>query len=271
MLKDPKVGALCAAVVWIVFIFAAFKGLQFWYAGFVFFFWLSLAFLNYCHSTSFWIAQHTPWRFLRFYLALFAVGFIGDFVIGQNIAHLWSYPHYNSFVEWATLYAISYPFGGLSILELSFFLGYIFHEKFVYLPRVHMSAAHYVDKLDHAVDTLLAALLLGGSALYLYGIHTGLAKSIVYLFLLWAVLTTVKLAYHLRHGIHWIALFCAVLFISVLLHEVPNTAVFEWEYYTAPILNFLIFEIPAWVFLGWYLMLLVMYRLWLRLILQKRI
>ena len=198
--KHSKILALCATVVWLMFIFSAFKGFHFWYAGFVFFFWFSLATLNYRHETTLWIVKNRFKKFARFYLVLIVVGFVADFVIGQQIAHLWSYPFYDSFDDWLRLYAIIYPFGGLTILELSFLLGNLFHERFIFLPKVHNTLVRSIDLFDHIVDTFLAVVLIGGPIMYFSGAHIPLAQVVVYVFLLWAVLTTIELACHLRHA-----------------------------------------------------------------------
>lgn len=268
MYKNAGFIALISGLLAVLFLFAAFKGYHFWYEGFVFFFWLALALLNYRHRTSLWLLRNRTHAFLRFYLAIFVVGFLADYVIGQQIAHLWSYPYYATVFDWVRLYALIYPFGGLSILELMFLIGSTLHERFVYLPRVHRAAR--IDLLDTTVDVCLGIILIGSPLLYAIGIQLPYAITIVYAFLLWAVLTTIKLEQHLKHGLGWVAILLAVLVTSVLLHEVPNTAVFEWQYHSAPILNMSLIGIPLWVVVGWYMMILVMVRLWIRLILPRQ-
>ena len=270
MYKNSHILAFFASITWMLFIFSAFKGFHLWYAGFVFFFWLALAALNYRHTTSLWLAKNRTRRFLEFYTVLFVVGFIADYVIGQHVADLWSYPYYTSLFDWVRLYVIIYPFGGLSILELSFFLGNLFHEKFVLLPKVHSTLAHSVDFLDDVVDATLFLLLSGGLVIYFFNSSYQFTEVVVYTFFVWTVLTTIKLALHLRHGIHWLAIFITVLFVSILLHEIPNTVAFEWKYHTAIMLNTPIMQIPLWVIIGWYVMLLAMYRLWIRVVLNRK-
>lgn len=118
-----------ATLIWLIFIFAAFNGFHFWYSGFVLFFWLSLALLNYQHKTTLWCLKNRTKYFIKFYLFLFFVGFVGDFMIGTHLAGLWQYPYYSSWSDWIRLYVIIYPFGGLCILEMIFFLSSLAKEK----------------------------------------------------------------------------------------------------------------------------------------------
>jgi len=268
--KNTKLIALFSTILWLVFTFAAFKGFHFWYAGFIFFFWLSLASLNYRHETTLWHLKNRTSRFLQFFFVLFTIGFITDFIIGQRISHLWSYPLYSSFGDWTRLYLIIYPFGGLSVLELIFFLSNTFGEKFIFTHRTENLPEKIIDASDHFVDLFLLLVVMGLPILYFFNIPLPFRHLILYGFLIWALVATVKFAYHIRHGLHWVAILLASLFMSVFLHEIPNTAVFEWRYYNAPILNSLILDIPLWVFLGWYIIVLMMLRIWVRFVWAKK-
>lgn len=255
--------------MWLIFIFTAFKGFRFWYVGFVFFFWLSLSLLDYRHETTLWYLKNRFGHFFKFYLLILVLGFIVDFIIGQEISHFWSYPYYHTLSDWLRLYLIIYPFGALSVLELVFFLANIFKEKFVFTHRVPNLEERLIDASDHFVDLFLIFIVIVLPILYFLHITLPFKHLFFYGFFVWVLVATAKFIYHIRHGLHWVAILLATLFMSLLLHEIPNTAVFEWKYYNAPILNTLILNIPLWVFVGWYLIVLMTLRLWIRFMWSK--
>ncbi len=262
MYKYSKILSLVAAIGWIIFIFSAFKGYHFWYAGFVFFFWLSLGALNYRHETTFWYFKNKLGVFLRFYTILFVVGFISDYVIGQKMTDLWVYPYYTSLFDWVRLYAIIYPFGGLAVLELVFLLAVIFGEKIVFTKKL--------ARLDHLVDWYLVIILAASLLLFLSSATLPAQAFFAALYAIWVLTATISLGRHLSHGIHWIAVLIGTTLMSVLLHEIPNTAVFEWKYQNMPFLAQPIFEVPIFIILGWYVLVLVMFRLWIRCVWNRK-
>lgn len=268
--KNSKLISLASTLIWLGFVFAAFKGFHFWYVGFVLFFWLSLAALNYKHETSLWLLKNRGYRFTQLYIVLVIIGFAGDFIIGQHVANLWSYPYYQTLSDWLRLYLIIYPFGGLYILELTFFLANFFHEKFAFTHSAESRSVRVINTTEHILDALLPLFAVSFSLLHFWDIEIPFPHLTVYGFLLWTAVTTLAFTRHIRHGLHWFAILLAVLFISVFLHEVPNTAVFEWKYHVAPVLNPLILEIPLWVFIGWYVMIIVMLRVWIRFVWAKK-
>jgi len=271
MYKYSKIIALASCVIWTIFMFAAFKGFHFWYIGFVFFSWITLASLNYRHKTTLWFLKNRFKDFAIFYLVLFTIGIFGDLIIGQTIANLWGYPYYRSLFDWARLYLITYPFGGILVLELILFLSYIFKTKFTFLERKNTELPEKIlDSLDHFVDLFYILIIVVIPVLFLFEVKLPFQSLVVYSFLAWTIAATIELVYHVRHGLHWIAILVTTVLLSILLHEIPNTAVFEWRYYSAPALNTLIFDVPLWTFLGWYLMTLLMMRLWTRFAWTKR-
>lgn len=234
------------------------------------FFWLSLAVINYRHRTTLWFLCNRTRYFVLMYAVLLVIGFVGDYLIGQQIAHLWRYPYYTTYFDWVRLYALIYPLGGLAVLELVLFLGGIFRERLALLPKPHAPLTRPLNLLDHAIDGLVALSLVVMPVLYWLKISVPYAHLLVYVFLAWAAVATWQFAYHVRHGSHWVAILVAALLMSVFLHEIPNTAVFEWEYFSAPLLNMRLLSIPLWVVVAWYVIVILMLRLWVRLLLPVR-
>ena len=151
MYKYGKVIAFLATIGWLASVFAAFKGFAFWYAGFVFFFWLAMGTLNYRHRTSLWYIENRLWLSFRFFAILVIVSVFADYFAFQKLTDLWSYPHYNSWDDWARLYLIIYPFGGLALLEFVYFLSGIFFEKLRFVEKVRSRIHKLVDKVDIAI------------------------------------------------------------------------------------------------------------------------
>ena len=90
------------------------------------------------------------------------------------------------------------------------------------------------------------------------------------LFSAWVVLTTLKFKFYLKHWTHWIAIVGATAVLSIFMHEIPNTAVFEWKYSVPSLLsNYSIFGIELWLLWGWYLLVLVMLKFWVQMVLLK--
>jgi hypothetical protein len=266
MYKNKNIIALIATIIWLSFIFAAFKGFYFWYEGFVFFFWICLGILNYRHETSIWLLKNRPHRFLKYFLFLFVLGFFADYVVGQKLTSLWIYPLYNSYDDWARLYLIIYPIGGLTVLELIYFLGGVFKEKFALIHKPVSTP----DRLEIIIDgLLLLTILIYLISKFVYPLPY-LRLLLVMLLLAWTTVATLKFKYHIKHWSHWVAILFTTLFMSLFLHEIPNTAVYEWRYYPAPLFNQIILGIPLWVYFGWYFLILLMLRFWMYLVLAKQ-
>ncbi|QQG45701.1 MAG: hypothetical protein HYW89_02165 [Candidatus Sungiibacteriota bacterium] len=266
IVKYKKVIATFSAIAWLAFIFSAFRGFHFWYAGFVFFLWLALGLVNYDKNSSFWFLKNRFAGFLRFFLILVFLSFVADFIMGQKLAVLWWYPHYNSLDDWLRLYFIIYPFGGLAVLELVYFLSGIFGERLNFVQRPYTYAHRLTDKLD--VGLLLSILII--TLLAIGGLTREYANLVIWGFFAWMFFGTLKLKYHIVHWGHYVAILVTALFMSVFLHEIPNVGVFEWQYKNAPSLNQEILGIPLWVVLGWYLLVLGMVRIWMYLVLKPR-
>lgn len=270
MFKNKKYLALVFTILWLSFSYAGLKGYHFWYAGFLVSFWACLSLLNFDEQTSLWFLIKKSKQFWKFYSVLFFIGFVADYFIGQKVANLWTYPYYSTLFDWLRLYFIIYPFGGLSILELAFWLSGFSKEKFAFLKRANDLETIIIDSSDHFVDIFLGLVLLAVPFSYILNFGLPYRGLFSYGFLVWAVVASVKFFYHIKHGWHWLAIIFSTLFMSILLHEVPNTVAYEWKYSDAVLLNARIFNIPVWVAVGWYIMILLMLRLWIRILWNKR-
>ncbi|MBI4117072.1 MAG: hypothetical protein HY451_00040, partial [Parcubacteria group bacterium] len=178
------------------------------------------------------------------------------------------YPHYSSLYDWIRLYTIIYPFGGLAILESVYFLGGLFGERFNFIRKPQSFLHVIVDK----ADIILIIVIFFSPAIAVMEIFDGLPFTtfMILATLVWVIVATIKLKYHLAHWSHYVAIFLLTLLVSVFLHEIPNIGTFEWRYQNAPFFNQTLLGIPLWVIAGWYVLVVGMLRLWLYLVLGKR-
>ncbi len=193
------------------------------------------------------------------------IGFVADYVIGQKMADMWIYPYYASAFDWIRLYAIIYPFGGLAVLELIFMLSALFGERIIFTKRKEMLPGKILDYLDHLTDITFIGLIVVWPLFLFFSYEAPVPHLLFITTIMWVTLATLNLARHLRHGIHWLAIFIGTAIMSIMLHEFPNTAVFEWKYHNLPVLSQSILGIPLLALPGWYLLVLIMFRLWIRL------
>ncbi len=270
MYKYGRVVAFCATVCWLLFMFSAFRGFHFWYAGFVFFFWLALASLNYRHDTSLWLFRNKFRSFFFFYLQIVVLTFFVDFIIGQRLTGFWSYPYYNSVWDWLRLLLVIYPFGGLAVLELVYFLAALFGERFHFISRQKTTVHRVVDAVDILWVYLLYFLIFTSPLLLLVNVGLGYRVFMFVVALGWPVVATIKFWYHIAHWLHWVLILVATALLSVMLHEFPNVGVFEWKYQNLPVLNQSILGIPLGVIFGWYVLVIGVFRIWLYFAVGKR-
>lgn len=270
MYRYAHIIALFSFIISLLFLFAAFKGYAYWYTGFVFFLWLNLGSLNYRHRTTLWLLQNKKGSFAKFFILLFIFGFAVDYFMGLEISTAWIYPNYIHFIDWVKLYLIIYPFGGLSVLELFIFLGNIFKERLQIIKRPKSTLHSLIDISNLIMDSLLIlSLIIIPIFFYLQITIPYRNLFIVISILTWFALSTIQLIFHFKNGMHWVFIFLFSIFLFVLLHEFPNTFSYEWRYLntsviadTIPILSKRLFDIPYWVMICWYLILLFLYKIW---------
>lgn len=203
--------------------------------------------------------------FFKFFLIFVVFSFVTDYLVFQKLVNLWFYPYYNSTDDWVRLYLIIYPFGGLSIIELVYFLGTIFQEKLKFIDKRKGMRHKFLDKTDQIL--LLVIFFFLFSVLFLK--INNLTSFILVAMYCWAVIATLKFKYHIGHWLHYIYILIVTFLISIFLHEIPNVGVFEWKYNPAPFWNLALFGIPFYIILGWYVLVLIVLRMWMYFVLGK--
>ncbi|KKW11249.1 MAG: hypothetical protein UY50_C0018G0017 [Parcubacteria group bacterium GW2011_GWA2_49_9] len=232
------------------------------------FFWFAFGLLNYPHKSSVWFAHRRPWLFAFFYIALSGTSYIVDqFGLTQ---HLWFYPLYRGAdMLWVVL--VLYPFGGLAVLELLYFLGGYLGEPLTFRERSMTKWHGFFDVLEHIIFFGLMGAFIAGA------LRTGTGVLIpvtVFLALLWMITALIKLRFHIHHSGHYSLIIVCTVLLAALSHELPNTVAREWVYLEAPLssfFNYLLLGLPVWVWLGWFFLVLLPLRLWIFLVLHPRV
>jgi len=252
---------------WIGFAFAGFNGFSYWYGGFVLCFWVAFGTLNVSQRSSFWLACHRKTLFLLFYVALASSAFFADrFGV---IFHLWFYPLYEG-VWMLWVYLVLYPFGGLAVLELLYFLS----AKFGASLRFVAHPATFWHIFFDVLESLLFIMTLGALILGVIGV-TAAVPLVGILALLWVVSALIKMRFHIRHSAHYILVVILTALCATFLHEFPNTVAHEWIYQAVPafglLLNYVLLGVPLWVWVGYCWLTLFPLRLWIFVALHPRI
>lgn len=266
-----KEGVLITGVIWILFVILGLKGFQYWYGGFVVFFWFFLGLLNYDHKTTLFLLVKKPLKFLTFYspLLLFWI-FIDQFGL---YSHLWRYPLYNTFLEFLWVYFVLYSFAGLALLELFYFISSVYKEKLVFIKHKNTTLHKTIDLSDKIllITSFAAAIIIPILAVFEITPPFLALSIIIVLFLTWMIVDIIMLKFHIKHWLHYCIILITTTIITVVLNEIPNTIAREWVYLQAPLLHITVFEIPLWVILGWIWWCLLILRLWILIALHKKL
>ncbi len=263
-----RITILIANVLWLAFAFAGFKGFPFWYGGFVLFFWLAFGLLNYTYQSSLWLAYRKPVLFLLLYIALAGVSYYID-QFGLT-THLWFYPLYHGIgLLWVWL--VLYPFGGLAVLELLYFLGGCLGEPLAFRERPMTKWHGFFDVLEHILFLFTIGTIVAGALNLGFSSLLPLTATIV---VLWMCSALIKLSFHIRHPGHYSLVILSTVLLALLSHELPNTVAREWVYLEAPLsslFNVILLGLPIWVWLGWFWLVLLPLRLWIFLVLHPKV
>lgn len=244
---------------------AGLKGFPFWYGGFVLCLWGALGLLNYGQHSTLWLLHVRSLPFALLYGALAGASFLAD-TFGLN-AHLWFYPLYQGpWLLW--IWLVLYPFGGLAMLELLYFLGGFLDEPLHFKQYPQTRGHKCIDIFESLLFLGMVAVVVLGAVQAEWGLTL---PYMVILSTLWMILALVKLRFHIGHPGQYILVIVIATLFSVLSHELPNTVAREWVYLDTSFLNFLIFGIPSWVWIGWFWLDLMTLRLWIFLVLHPKV
>lgn len=205
-----------------------------------------------------------------FYVLLFV--FITDFLLGQVVLKLWTYPYYDSFFNIILLYVIIYPIGGISVLAMYRVFYIIFSKEFKNMRIFHLgNPKKLVYLVIHISMYLLPTAVILPLVLFTTDSIVNLVNNkgaylILSLFILyeWTFLfDIITLAYKGRplmldllegNMVVIISIFVTAL-LGAFLHEYINTFAYEWRYnalampFSVEILGIPVFIFVCWIFL----------------------
>ncbi|MDO8620619.1 MAG: hypothetical protein Q7R64_04715 [bacterium] len=263
-----RITILIANVLWLAFAFAGLKGFSFWYGGFVLFFWLAFGLLNYTYKSSVWLIHKKVWLFLILYLALAGISYVAD-QFGVN-NHLWFYPLYRGAgMLWVWL--VLYPFAGLAVLELLYFLGGYLGEPLSFRERPMTKWHGFFDVFEQVLFLVVTGVIVTGALRLGFEVALPITTTLV---ILWLGVALIKLHFHIRHLGHYSLVILSTVLLALLSHELPNTVAREWVYLEAPLSSFfnvMLLGLPVWVWIGWFWLVLLPLRLWIFLVLHPRV
>ncbi len=262
-----RIAILLAGVGCIGFAFAGFKGFSFWYGGFVLCLWTVLGLLNLRERSSVWFMFRRPALFWLFYGVLVAYAFLAD-ELGLRL-FLWVYPYYHG-LGFMWVYFVLYPFGGLALLELLYFLSGHLGEPLTFKALPCSRWHEIVDVLESVLFIVMTGVIVLGAM----GLETKVLV-IAATSLFWMIFALLKLKLHIRHPGHYILLLLITTSFTTLLYQLPNALAREWVYLPAFVLDPLwsqtLFSIPFWVWVGYFWFTVVPLRLWIFLVLNPRV
>lgn len=262
-----RIAILIASAGWVGFLIAGLNGFSFWYGGFALSFWIAFGLLNFHQKSSLWYALKRPALFGLLYAVLVSGAFLVD-QFGLRL-FLWLYPAYHG-LGFLWVYFVLYPFGGLSVLELLYFVSNKLGDPLVFVSAPDTLFHRFFDVLE----SILFLLMTGSIVLGAIGQSVDVVLVFVLIFL-WILSALIKLKLHIRHGGHYLVALFSVALFATILHEFPNTIAREWVYlpvtsfpavWNAPLLS-----IPFCVWIGYLWLTLTPLRYWIFLVLNPRV
>ena len=236
----------------------------YWYSFYVigaFLFFGSMNHARKSHTVFSYLMERKFRKFLIVYVFGVGMGLFVDVIYGRHIARLWYYPNLSGIWNFAIPIFIYYPFGGLQVYEIFYFI-----KSFLSKSISSKNSFMIPKKIKMYLSILLVLFMILGLILPVinllwnnnYGANELMVvimaltifsgDALVYLFhgnsILFEALEGNKLIIGTMIGA-WI--------ITTLLTEVPNTFSWEWIYYNIPFTTSEILKINVVIFtMGWF-------------------
>lgn len=199
-------------------------------------------------------------KFLIVYFLGLVLGFSVDVIYGRYIANLWYYPHLPETMSLVIPLFIYYPFGGLQIYEIFYFLKSKLRQKFKDKSKYKLPKF-----LKNFVSGLLVTLLILGiivPVLNYYFNENKYGDELVVIFMILTTFSSDMIVYKFNktsiffdflEGNKLVTITMLLSWIiSTLLTEYPNTYSWEWVY-TFPFTKIEILKINILVLtFGWF-------------------
>ncbi len=242
-----------------------FRGFPFWYGGFVLCFWGALGLLNYGQHSSLWLSYKKPWLFVLLYGALAGTSFLSD-TFGLN-AHLWFYPFYHG-ISLLWVWLVLYPFGGLAILELLYFLAGHLDAPLEFRQYPQTQGHRFFD----VFESLLFLGMVGVVVLGAIHVPSGLTLPAIFAFVVvWIISALLKLRFHITHLGQYTLVIVLTTLLATLSYGLSGFATRSWICLETTFFDVLLFGFPFWVWVGSFWFVLITLRLWIFLVLHPKV
>lgn len=202
------------------------------------------------------------WKyFFLIYSVGVLLGLFIDIVYGRILANLWSYPHLNGFFNHLIPIFLYYPFGGLQVHEIFYFLKTVLGKKLSSEENGWLS-----EKSKDLISNFLIAFLFLGLIIPLINFYFNSnrhANAIVFVFMILTTFSFDALVYKFNKNSLLISfiqgnkLIITTMVLSWILAasltEIPNTFSWEWRYHNIPFTAFEVFKINILIVtFGWF-------------------
>ncbi len=243
----------------------------FWYSFYVIGAFIFFGTLNYKlkNKSAFSYFIEKKWKaLLILYFFGVLLGLSTDIIYGRNVARLWFYPHLKGFLNFTVPVFIYYPFGGLQIYEIFYYVKKLCSN----LPNKSLfSFSRILKKLFIIISISLVPLCFVLPIINLYFNSNKNSSEIMMIISFLAIFTGDGLVYFLKKESLFLDFFqgnfsvIATMFfswlISAILTEIPNTFSWEWIYYNVPFSKLEIFKINIIILtIGWFFLVFVSVR-----------
>ncbi|MFH1848808.1 MAG: hypothetical protein ABH879_01325 [archaeon] len=244
---------------------ASIRGFPYWYSFYVTGAFMFFGALDKPRSVYSLVLRGEWKRFAAIYCVTAMFGLFVDIIYGRLIGSLWHYPHLSGIWGIVVPVLIFYPFGGLQVYEIFYF---VLGKASRLRPTGFKLPARLLSIIASAQIALLAIGMI--APLILFALDSPYANELLIMIMILVTFSFDALYYRIRKesilfemiGLNrvYIIAFAVSWLTAVILTEVPN--VFSWEWvYTFPI-GIEIFRINIIVFtFGWFFLVMVPVRI----------
>lgn len=246
-----------------------FYGFYFWYSFYIIGAFVFFGSLNYklkSNTVFKYLVNRKFGKFLIVYILGVLVGLFVDVIYGRNVARLWYYPHLNGVWDLIFPVLLYYPFGGLQVYEIFYFVKTIL-SKFIKSKNLFLIST----KTKNIMASFLVLFTILGLIVPIINLKLNgnlHANELMVLIMALTIFSGDVLVYFLnKNSILFdflqgnklmIATIIISWLISTILTEVPNTFSWEWIYYNVPFIKTEIFKINILIFtIGWFFLVFV--------------
>ncbi|MBI2110341.1 hypothetical protein HYT51_01000 [Candidatus Woesearchaeota archaeon] len=264
-MKKERISLIIGFILVVGSILASiFLKFPFWYSFYVIGAFIFFGTFNYTLKTKsvFSYILSNKWKnFLFIYIISVFFGFFVDIIYGRLIGDLWYYPYLNGIWDYFFPIFFYYPFGGLQVYEIFYFLKAKF-SKIISSERAYQLSENAKTVI---IDVLILLLIFGLVYPILNLVYNTNRSSdeVMTIIIVTTVFSLDAIVYKIKKDSIFLELIqgnklmiVTMLFswiVATLLTEFPNTFSWEWIYYNIPFIKTEILKINVIIFtFGWF-------------------